>query len=187
MVRAFRDGRKRHFTRLLNPQPTGAFGMAKPPRFAVGDVIFVQERFRVRRHGCGLEQAQGFEDIAFACDFPYNDPSYALMLGWHSALEMGRHLSRTTLLVESVEVRRVQDTDDATALAEGIVLEYRTLDGPPVALVPETDIEAATPREAFALLWDQLNGPGAWEANGWTYSVTCRPVNGNVNCLLHGG
>lgn len=156
------------------------------PRFAAGDVLFVQEKFRVRRSGCAPEDAACPADAAFACDFPYSDPAF-LMIDWRHALEMGPHLSRTTLLVERVQIRRVQDITDTEALAEGVVEEHRTLDGPPIALVPGSDIEAGSPRKAFALLWDQLNGAGAWARNPWVYALTVRAIHANVNVLLHGG
>jgi hypothetical protein len=145
----------------------------------------VTERFRLRRNGAALDEAVCCTDLAFAADFPYNDPAYALLIGWHHASQMGRHLSRLTLLVEDVRIQRVQDITDADCFAEGVVAEHRTLDGPPVYLVPGSDIEAASPREAYARFWQQLGGD--WNASAWVYAVTFKTVHENVNVLLHGG
>lgn len=186
MSLALREHRKTVFRRAVLPQPLGGDGANAPARFRRRQALYVQERFRVRS-GAPVDCAECPEQLAFACDFPYSDRSYALLTGWHSALEMRRNLSRTTLIVQSVTVLPLQDITDEDCFREGIVEEWRALNEPPVYLIPGSSIEADTPRRAFAIHWDQLQGRGGWNSNPFVYRVECRVYHANVNVLLHGG
>jgi hypothetical protein len=185
MALALREHRKTVFRRAVLPQPLGGGGANAPARFRKRQALYVQERFRVRNGG-PVEGAACCEDLAFSCDFPYSDPAYAL-LDWHNALEMRRNLSRTTLLVQSIDIIPLQDITDEDCFREGIVEEWRALNEPPVYLIPGSGIEADTPRRAFAAHWNQLQGSGGWNANPWVYRVGVRVYHQNVNVLLHGG
>lgn len=92
---------------------------------------------------------------------------------WRSARYMPRWASRLTLEITSVRVERVQSISEEDAQAEGVSA------GPSAALA-ETPIGVSA-REAFAELWDSINGerPGcSWGANPWVWCVSFKRVEG---------
>lgn len=119
-----------------------------------------------------------------------------------SPLFMPRWASRLTLTVTDVRVERLQDISEADAIAEGI-MQFRladwaadgsyvgegnrpilmSIDDPSCVYSAFPDDEAycwwKTARDAYAELWGNINGPGAWEANPWVgvYSFTVIPKN----------
>jgi hypothetical protein len=80
-----------------------------------------------------------------------------------------RRESRLTLYVTQVHARRVQDMTDADARAEGIA-HVRGL--------------AGSPRARYAMLWDQLYGDGAWQANGWVWVYRWNLWRKNVDKVI---
>ncbi|MBM7326674.1 hypothetical protein JS562_26800 [Agrobacterium sp. S2] len=97
---------------------------------------------------------------------------------FRQAMHMPRWASRITLEVTGVKVERLQDCSEADAFAEGIARIGRFYG------VPEADWDSASTRsavDAYAKLWDEINGPGAWEANPWVAAYTFRPILGNID------
>lgn len=97
---------------------------------------------------------------------------------FRQAMHMPRWASRITLEVTGVKVERLQDCSEADAFAEGIAKIGRFYG------VPEADWDSASTRsavDAYANLWDEINGPGAWEANPWVAAYTFRPILGNID------
>jgi len=86
---------------------------------------------------------------------------------WTPSIHMVRWASRITLEIEQVRVQRVQDISEEDAIAEGAE----------ATLVPP-DGGSAPYREGFRLLWDSINGPGAWQRNDWLRAVTFRRLEG---------
>lgn len=79
-----------------------------------------------------------------------------------SPIHMPRWASRITLEVISVNVERLQEIDEADALAEGIDDAY---------LVRH---KLASDQRVFAyrMMWDEINGPEhSWEKNPWVWVV----------------
>lgn len=72
---------------------------------------------------------------------------------WSPSIHMPRWASRLSLEITAVRVERLQDITDADARAEGVA-----------------------DRAAFAKLWDQINGKGAWDANPWVWVITFKKV-----------
>lgn len=97
---------------------------------------------------------------------------------FRQAMHMPRWASRITLEVTGVKVERLQHCNEADAFAEGIAKIGRFYG------VPEADWDSASTRsavDAYANLWDEINGPGAWEANPWVAAYTFRPILGNID------
>ncbi|WP_231907917.1 hypothetical protein [Cupriavidus sp. USMAHM13] len=96
---------------------------------------------------------------------------------------MPRWASRILLEVTSVRVERLQDISEEDALAEGVFKQ-----GPSGRLPIGQCVERATDGievvymhrgmavDEYRALWEQLNGPGAWEANPWVWVVEFRRV-----------
>ena len=74
---------------------------------------------------------------------------------------MPRHASRITLEVTGVRVERLQDISEADAIAEGVYTD-----------------PACPAYDAYAQLWDEINGLGSWEANPWVWVVGFHRING---------
>ena len=82
---------------------------------------------------------------------------------WRSPLFLPRWASRLTLRVTSVRVERLQAITEEDAIAEGVAVD-------PAALA-----SGATHRQAFADLWDSLNGKRApWASDPWVWRIEFR-------------
>jgi hypothetical protein len=81
---------------------------------------------------------------------------------WRPAIHMPRWASRLMLEITDVRVQRLQDISREDAKAEGV--DPAIVGG----------IRGACYREAFAQLWDSVNGADAWDANPWVWAITFR-------------
>lgn len=80
---------------------------------------------------------------------------------------MPRWASRITLEVTGVRVERLQDISDDDAIAEGLTCQNGLYATP-------GEVWQIDPRKAYRDLWEQLNGPGSWDANPWVWVVEFR-------------
>ena len=106
------------------------------PKHQVGDRLWVRETWT--HDGCadGLTayRADGAEPNHISCR-------------WRSPIHMPRRLSRLTLTITHVQIRRLKDIGEADAMAEGV-------SGPPYM-------------SGFISLWNSINGADAWDKNPW--------------------
>ena len=83
-----------------------------------------------------------------------DEPAYK----WRPSIHMPRWASRIMLEVTGVRVERLQDISEADAMAEGVTAgKY-------------TGLDRAYAR-AYSDLWEQINGPGSWDANPWVWVI----------------
>lgn len=93
------------------------------------------------------------------------------------SLHMPRWASRLTLIVTDVRVERLQDISGSDAIAEGAEITCeQTMTGPMVKVAPGTYL---SPVAWYHRLWDEINGPGAWDLNPWVaaYTFTVHQTN----------
>lgn len=91
---------------------------------------------------------------------------------WKPSIHMPRSACRLILEIVRVRVERLQAVTEAEARAEGIHQQSTT----GWFSVAGTGGAGTTACAAFALLWQSINGPGAWEANPWVWVVEFRRV-----------
>lgn len=113
-----------------------------------GDWLWVRETWHDASsalHSCALYRADGGEIYGGK---------------WAPSIHMPRWASRITLEITSVRVERLQDIDISAAQAEG-VSDTGSL------ILDSAGNEQGGPIAEYAVLWEQINGPGSWDANPW--------------------
>jgi hypothetical protein len=155
MVRAILDGRKTQ-TRCIHDKP----------KYAVGDVLWVREKWRF---DC-LDFVWGEKPRAkIVYSDSYNLFNFDSVLrakkfekfinkqGWQSPYFFPREAARLFLRVTRVWQERLQNITEKDARAEGVwsLGIYNDFDGHENVCVGETY------REPFAILWDSINGKKA--------------------------
>ncbi len=144
-----------------------------------GDRLWVRESWaEVPRHEPQTDEDQPYREdgriVVYAAD-PHWEGSRQFLCAdgvlrwarperWRPSIHMPRWASRITLEITGVRVERLQDISDADAVAEGLTERnglYATPD-----CVWQID-----PRKAYRDLWEQINGPGSWDANPWVWAV----------------
>jgi hypothetical protein len=121
---------------------------------------------------------------------------------WRPSIHMPRWASRITLRITDIRVERLQDISEADAQAEGATMrpacngfQHRypgwSMDWSKVgrlshyatgakrgvkAPLTEGDVSLHSPKWAFASLWNEINGPSAWDENPWVWAMTFERV-----------
>lgn len=196
MVRAILDGRKTQTRRVMKVQPypdsivtvehyhptvidrhgdmqpgkeifgahwdDGEYGL-RCPYGAPGDLLWVRETWAPLKSG----------NVDFAAD--WSDTQRKFAGKWRPSIHMPRWASRITLRITDVRVERVQDISEEDAGAEGMP-DYSTLSEASGENLAEAQTRLRWRQRQFASLWDQINGPGAWEANPWVWAVSFERV-----------
>lgn len=147
---------------------------------APGDRLWVKEQtLKVENNGwigpVYTESDAGRQALEWGfgeADDPDHIPPHAIKR--RPSLFMTRAMSRITLEVTSVRVERLQAICRGGAIAEGIEVDAQP--GDPVQLWRNYSTGGTTvdPRFAYETLWNQINGPGAWDANPWVWVVEFR-------------
>lgn len=79
------------------------------------------------------------------------------------SIHMPRWASRDTLELTRVWIERLQDISEEDAMAEGcgyLLANHEYLEGNPDQY-----------RQCYRILWEQINGPGSWDANPWVWAL----------------
>ena len=202
MVRAILSGRKTQTRRVAKPgrDPSLLDGswsdeyvldpcnhgwlMRDCPYGEAGDRLWVREAFMHQPADYCWEASVSIPcrpaHTAYRADFPESRPGE----GWKPSIHMPRNLSRITLEIIAVRVERLQDIGDADSLKEGInCYPFVPDDGFPVCdgyTHKQDDGEWVlwpTARAAYKALWEEINGPGSWDANPWVWVVEFRRID----------
>lgn len=180
MVRALLNGTKTQTRRVVKRFEVRA-GMPEPemqsllrccPYGAPGDRLWVRETF-AKIDG----QTQPWIETDYRATYTHGDrlgDSLGIKKRWTPAIHMPRAASRITLEVAGVRVERLQDISEADACAEGI--EQDAIDRC-LQMAEAMDQREPTPaRSMYQVLWDSINGAGAWERNPFVWCVSFRVI-----------
>lgn len=200
MVRAWLEGRKTQTRRILGDQPgdldrpfmmdDGSWhtcdsqgGHMSPlgVKYRKGDRLWVRENWRTEPAHDHLKPSEvplGAPLLHMAgtgVSFP--SPLWGrLRVGRY----MMRWMSRLTLTLTEVRVQRLQDIDMDDAADEGL----RYIDegaGAGFWVVDGTPVCSDGTVEAYAQLWEHINGDGTWKANPWVTALTAEMTLRNID------
>lgn len=109
-------------------------------------------------------------DSAIAPAGWHNEEPSNRQLKWTPCIHMPRWASRINLEITEVRVERLQEISEADAIAEGVTIEASHMSGycageflPPAI-------------RAYRDLWENINGPGSWDANPWVWAVSFKVI-----------
>ena len=201
MVRALLDGSKTQTRRALKTQPIDVIPM-KEDKCGVEWVGLMQREpepkgiiFRCK-FGQKGDRLWVREAWANHPDYPEstNRAIYRADRGvehdvprWRPSIHMPRWASRITLEITGVRVERLQDISEEDALAEGIVCEnvivssyyangHHEVSDDRYFFDGCDDEGFDSAHDAYASLWESINGAGSWEENPWVWVVAFRRV-----------
>lgn len=227
MVRALLAGNKTQTRRIIHPEPattkTGIGshlicsgpGFVKQisahfrPRFAAGDRLYVREAWRSFRRSDHIAP-RDMEPQTIWWEADGDGPLLSTENAFgrlRASMHMPRWASRITLTVTNVRVHRLQEINEADALAEGVpeALEGNIGDevycpqcrgdgvhpalGANLGVIEVDCAECATAKLRFHNLWDSLNASRGygWDANPWVTATTFTVRLGNIDEVGHGG
>jgi hypothetical protein len=202
MVRAILAGTKTQTRRVVKPahkawiempvtHQLGEWDKRPLPYGKTGDRLWVRETWqavsgndRVRHIMTHPRPDRGW--LEYAATPRADEPAYK----WRPSIHMPRWASRITLEVTGVRVERLQDISEADALAEGISrlapsapphewsgLNRFTLNGMGSGFCAgSVSWNSPTAEALYLRLWEDINGPGSWEANPWVWVVEFKRV-----------
>lgn len=97
-------------------------------------------------------------------------------LGWRPSIHMPRWASRILLEITGVRVERLQDISEEDAAAEGIHYDRTIPFNGPWFIEPSDPQGYLLASSCYQALWEQINGPGSWNANPWVWVVEFKRV-----------
>ena len=160
----------------ISNRPNGPLGWEiHCPYGQPGDRLWVRENGWERPErtpNMMREGADTWDRYYFDAD-GYDDPADREQLRqWgfkrRHSIHMPRWASRLTIEITGVRVERLQDISEADAIAEGVT----AVSSGGVTLFTTTGVNCfQTAKDAYAALWESINGPGSWDANPWVWVV----------------
>lgn len=152
----------------------------KCPYGSPGDRLWVRETWAPAKQGgrCSIAEAtyacfpdgsQKFKSGEYYQEAPKGQLNWPSGWKWRPSIHMPRWASRITLEITEVRVQRLQDISEEDARAEGIRFHE-------TSRVYGEGLCYPTARDAFAALWDKINGPGSWDANPWLWAITFKRI-----------
>lgn len=179
VIRPFSDQRLHYAARDLHDMEQGLLVLGEVPKCPYGqpdDRLWVRETW-MDLQGTGVQLASksryayGADTIAGSWD---DECRIAYGLKWKPSIHMPRAACRITLEITGVRVERLQDISADDARAEGCPDK-------PVPGAEQASVDAFA-RQWYGDLWEQINGPGSWDANPWVWVVEFRVMKpGEVN------
>jgi hypothetical protein len=154
----------------------GEFGL-KSPYGAPGDTLWVRETWGavwpadepVPLRQCEIEYRA---ELPPGCtdrpgEWPADEGNGPEVPKWRPSIHMPRWASRITLRITDIRVERLQDISEDDARAEGVSSEWDDY---------EKYGQSEPYRYGFSALWNDINGPGAWDDNPWVWAISFERV-----------
>lgn len=172
MVRAILDGSKTQTRRIFkgttehkgpyNPAYMEAHQQANGwgsicPYGTPGDRLWVRETWAVQHE----YDAAAPSEIGASAQWHYAATEDLGGLRKRPSIFLPRRGSRILLEITDVRVQRLQEISEEDARAEGAIGALNDSIG-----------DNWCAREAFAALWESINGTGSWDANPWVWAIT---------------
>lgn len=144
----------------------------KCPYGHIGDRLWVRETWNTFDPWVGVfyaadDHSYGIGDDDDADHIEPHD------IRWRPSIHMPRWASRILLEVTDVRVERLKDISEEDAISEGIYL-FQGEGGGYKSARGEQEHDTAV--EAYADLWERINGPGSWDANPWVWVVSFKTL-----------
>ncbi len=163
-----------HACRYSSP-PAGIISHFLCPYGNPGDRLWVRETWANRAVTVDTHGFTGAQ-IVYRADEPKGAEVNGDPLRWHPSIHMRREDSRLTLEITGIRVERLNEISEDDAQAEGVEPVWMVAGEHPEPSGQWTEDHAANYGEAYARLWDKINGPGAWEQNPWVWCISFRRV-----------
>lgn len=144
-----------------------------------GDRVWVRETWKPHSTFAGWKP----RDVPQSKVFYSADDRYAPSnTPWVPSIFMPRWASRITLDVTEVRVERLQDISEEDAIAEGC-RPIQGSTGPNFfsVYISGGSLNAPTALETYQILWNVINGDGAWGANPFVSVTTFRVTLRNID------
>jgi len=204
MVAANLDGRKTETRRIVKPQPecinsqmmpmkeflnkletmdkkglktvknnTGGFVFPDCPYGQPGDILWVRESFAKISDN----------------HFIYQANEHQQSMSWKPSIHMPKQACRMFLLLKEVNVERLQDITEESAIAEGVE-KHKTLPGYKnynLGVIKDNEY-FRSPKDSFRTLIQKIHGEEIWQQNPWVwvlkYEVLSTTGIGGLNQAL---
>lgn len=140
------------------------------PYGGVRDRLWVRESHWWFKDECDHETGY-YPPALTADDVEYRADGESTRHGWRPSIHMPRWACRILLEITSVRVERLQDINQADAQAEGAPPSHPSIDQ-----ISREFGYHDFPRSWYAQLWEEINGPGSWDANPWVWVVEFKRV-----------
>lgn len=185
-----------HRSECIGRCPYGKLG----DRITVRETFFAYGRWVTQYSAMKGRDEWHFVDMTRECDRAYqyaaNNPEVPLangrgaLPGWYRrpAIFMPRHVVRIVLEITGVQVERLNEISEADAVAEGIAKE-NVIVNTHCHGGNHTEVHADRyfyddcaddgfeyAGDAYADLWEQINGSGSWALNPWVWCVLFKRV-----------
>lgn len=143
------------------------------PYGRAGDRLWVREAWRTVSEADKTPPRD--MDAAYRLWFEADAPHQPGFGRYRPPMFMPRWASRITLELTGVRVERLNDISEADALAEGVTPKWEPgCSGRLMEALGGFSFRPAA--SAYADLWEQINGPGSWDANPWTWVVEFKQI-----------
>lgn len=154
--------------------------MRKCLPYAVGDRLWVRESLALRED-CGIQWATYAADGAWVKSGIVRVDPRKIGCKARPSIHMPRWASRLTLLVTDVRVERLTDISREDAIAEGCIVVRDACNVFEGTGYHKAGLCHSSPVTAFGILWDDIHGPDAWDANPWVVAVSFQPFETNID------
>lgn len=173
MVRALLAGTKTQTRRIVKHGTPDDWNAC--PYGSIGGRLWVRETWARDSEDGALFYRADVGTGNEADDWQHNIDVGASGYRWRPSIHMPRAASRITLEITAVRVERLQDISEEDAIAEGVEAIPSTGEncGPNRFSVNcgWLFLNSPTAAGAYAMLWEQINGAGSWDANPWVWVV----------------